>query len=204
MPPHVLPLATHTRPLPQQAVPEQVPPAQHGSPAPPHAAQTPPRQEVLEAVQVLPEQQGPPAAPQVPHLPPEHMPPPTAALHVVPELTHVPFTQHPLPPPHELLSQQICPGPPQATPVFVVDPDPQPIHRATDNKAMKARLNDLIGCLYRTHIGVCHQNRVSGDAGHKHVRIVTDGNANVRAGHAERTTDHHHGRAGDGRDGGLQ
>ena len=144
MTPQLVPLATHTRPLPQHEEPEHVPPGQHGSPAPPHAAHTPPRHAVLPAVQVLPLQQGPPAAPHVPHVPFEQVPPPTAIPQDVPMPTHVPFTQQPVPPPHPLLSQQICPGPPHATPLLVVDPDPQPIHSANDDKAMTEARSDLI------------------------------------------------------------
>jgi hypothetical protein len=144
MPPQLVPLDTHTRPVPQHAAPEQVPPGQQGSPAPPHAAHTPWRQAVLAAVQVLPEQQGPPAAPHAPHVPFMQTPLPTEAPHATPGPTQVPFTQQPALPPQTLLSQQICPGPPQATPVLVVAPEPQPAPTTTDNKARTQKLNDLI------------------------------------------------------------
>jgi hypothetical protein len=57
---HVVPLATQLFvPWSQQPVPLQVLPAQHGSPGPPHAVQTPPAPHALPAVvQVRPGQQG--------------------------------------------------------------------------------------------------------------------------------------------------
>ena len=134
-PPQVVPLATHTRPVPQHAEPEQVPPGQQGSPALPQAAQIPPRQAVFSAVQVFPEQHGPPAAPHVPHAPALQVPLPTGAPQAMSAPTQMPFTQQPAPPAQTLLSQQICPLPPHATPLLVVDPDPHPIIIPTMNSA---------------------------------------------------------------------
>jgi hypothetical protein len=79
----------------------------------------------LAAVQV-PEQQAWPAAPQVPQAPDVvmlHVP--FRFPHVLPEATHIPRTQQP-PEPQALLSQQICPLPPQEMPDLVVDPPHAP------------------------------------------------------------------------------
>jgi hypothetical protein len=107
--------------VPQQAVPEQVPPEQQGWPTPPQAAQTLFAHITLPAVQ-LPLQQGSPAAPQVPQAPavvalqvPPRLP------QALPEATHMPRSQQPLPP-QTLLSQQIWPLPPQEIPDLVVEP----------------------------------------------------------------------------------
>jgi hypothetical protein len=110
--------------VPQQALPEQVPPEQQACPTPPQSAQTPLLQMTLPAVQ-LPLQQGWPAAPQVPQAPavvalqvPPRLP------QVLPDATQVPRTQQPAAE-QTLLSQQIWPVPPQEIPDLVVEP-PQP------------------------------------------------------------------------------
>lgn len=84
---------------------------QHISPAPPQAAQVPPRQRVFPAVHVDPEQQGWPRPPHVPQVPllqvPAMIPQPA------PEATHTLATQQP-PCAHTFPGQQAPPGVPHA------------------------------------------------------------------------------------------